>query len=480
MRPILTSIAIFILSLNFFGQENDLPVNWTLEACVDYALENNISIRQSMLDQESADISKSEAIGNYLPSLNGNGSNSWNSGLTQNITTGVLENQVVRNLSVNATAGITLFDGLRNLRVFQRAKLEQLASQYSLKLMKDDIALFVANAYLEILVNKQQLAVLIEQNEVTKEQIELTRETVEVGTAPEGDLLEIEATNADEQQQIIVAENNLRISKINLAQTLLIEDYKNFDIADNEYNIPLTDILSKSPDEILEKAKQERYEVQVAEQQVELAEKDIEIARSSLYPTLNGFINYNTRENDRGRTVGGRLDPDEPTRQIGVVEGTQQAVVTGNFIPETAGPSSFFSQLARNDGLSYGVQLNIPIFNGFATRNSIKRAEVNVRRAEFQLEQAELDLEANVYQAYVDAQGAAKAYEAAEKAVESQRLAFEYAQERFNVGVSNAFELSQSKFRLTNAENRLINAKYDFIFNIKVLELFFGIRVVEY
>lgn len=480
MKLTLTLISFFLLVAFQSLQAQDTPSEWTLEACISYAMDNNISIKQSSLDLNDADISKSEAIGNYLPSLNASASNSWNSGLTQNITTGILENQVVRNLSANATVGLTLFDGLRNLRTLQRAKLEQLASQYSLQLMKDDIALFVANAYLQILVNKQQLEVLRVQNNTTKEQIELTRNSVEAGNAPEGDLLEIEATNADEEQQIVVAENNLRISKINLAQTLLIEDYQNFDIADEEYDIPLTDILSKTPEEIVEKAKQERYEVKVAEQDLEIAEKDIEIARSQLYPTLNGFVNYNTRESDRGRTVGGGIDPDQPTREIGVVEATGQAVVAPNFRVETTGPSSFFDQLSRNDGYTYGLQLNIPIFNGFATRNQVKRREVAVKRAEFQLQQTELDLEANVYQAYVDAQGAAKAYQAAQKAVESQQLAFEYAQQRFDVGVSNAFELSQSKFRLTNAQNRLINAKYDYIFNLKVLELYFGIRVVEY
>lgn len=468
------------MSFQTIAQNNDVPERWTLEACVEYAMENNISIKQSRLDQENADISKSEAIGNYLPSLNGSASNSWNSGLTQNITTGILEQQVVRNLSLNATAGITIFDGLRNLRTFQRAKLEQLASQYSLQLIKDDIALFVANSYLQILVNKQQLAVLVEQNNVTQEQIELTRKTVEVGNAPKGDLLEIEATNADEEQQIIVAQNNLRISKISLAQTLLIEDYQSFDIADEEYDVPLTDILSNSPEDIIAKARQERYEVRVAEQELEIAEKDIEIARTQLYPTLNGFFNYNTRETDRGRTTQGGIDPNSPTRQIGFVENTGQSVVAPNFQVQTIGPSSFFDQLSRNDGYTYGLQLNIPVFNGFATRNQIKRREVAAMRAEYQLEQTELDLESNVYQAYVDAQGAAKAYEAAIKTVESQKLAFEYAQQRFEVGVSNAFELSQSKFRLTNAENRLINAKYDYIFNLKVLELFFGIRVVDY
>jgi len=483
MKMKLTLSILSIILLGCFSglkAQTDIPARWTLEACVKYAMDNNISIKQSMLDLEIADISKSEAIGNYLPSLNGNSNNTWNSGLTQNITTGVLESQVTRNFSVNATSGITIFDGLRNLRVFQRAKLEQLASQYSLQLMKDDIALFVANAYLQILVNKQQLEVLIEQNNVTQEQIEQTRKTVEIGTAPQGDLLEIKAINADEEQQIIVAENNLRISKINLAQTLLIKNYKNFDIADDEYNVPITDIMSNTPEEIIAKSREERYEVKVAEQNVDLAVKDVQIARSQLYPSLSGFINYNTRETDRERTVQAGIDPNNPTRQIGIVESTGGAVVTPNFQFETIGPRDFINQLWRNDGLTYGVQLDIPIFNGFATRNSIKRAEVNTKRAEFQLKQAELDLESNVYQAYVDAQGSAKAYEAALKAVESQELAFEYAQQRYEVGVSNAFELSQSKFRLTNAENRLINSKYDYIFNLKVLELFFGIRIVEY
>ncbi|NEV92890.1 TolC family protein [Psychroflexus sp. YR1-1] len=480
MRSFVVIISIFFLSVQVHAQEKDVPKEWTLEACVRYAMDNNISVKQSRLNIETAEISRSEAIGNYLPSLNGSTSNSWNSGLTQNVTTGILETQTVRNLSANVTAGVTLFDGLNNLRTFQRAKLEKLASQYSLQLMKDDIALFVANSYLQVLVNKQQLELLVEQNLVTKKQLELTRKTVEAGTAPEGDLLEIEAINADEEQQIVVAQNNLRIAKISLAQTLLIEDYQNFDIADEGYDIPLTDILSKTPEEIIEKAKEDRYEVKVAEQNLEIAEKDIEISRSQLYPSLNGFVNYNTRESDRGRSVGAGIDPDQPTREIGVVEATGQAVVAPNFRVETAGPSSFFDQLSRNDGYTFGLQLNVPIFNGFATRNQIKRREVNAKRAEFELQQAELDLEANVYQAYVDAQGAAKAYAAAMKAVESQKLAFDYAQQRFEVGVSNAFELSQSKFRLTNAENTLINAKYDYIFNIKVLELYFGIRVVEY
>lgn len=478
MKKIILIVSIFVIS-NMFSQEEGTQIEWTLEACIKHAFENNISIKQSELDIDEANINKSDAIGNFMPSLNLNANNNWNSGLTQNVVTGVLENQVTRNFSTGATVGINIFSGLQNWRTLQRAKLSQLASQYSLKQMEDDIALFVANSYLQVLVSKQTLAVLEQQNEITRQQIEQTEALIEAGSLPKGDLLELEATNADEQQQIIVAQNDVKISLISLAQSLLIDDYENFDIADQTYDIPITDIMNRDINDIIEQAKEERYEVQIAEKNVEITEKSIEIARAAYYPTLRGFFNYNTRESDRERFISGGIDPDNPTQQIGFVENTGAAVVQPNFLTEVIGPRDFIDQLWRNDGISYGLQLNIPVFNGFATRNNVARNKINLERSKNQLKQAELDLESNVYQAYVDAQGAAKAYDAAQKSVEAQQIAYDYAKERYDVGMSNAFVLNQSKTRLTNAQNRMVQAKYDYIFRIKVLELFFGERPVK-
>lgn len=478
MKKIILIVSIFVIS-NMFSQEEGTQTEWTLEACIKHAFENNISIKQSELDIDEADINKSDAVGNFLPSLNLNANNNWNSGLTQNVVTGVLENQVTRNFSTGATVGINIFSGLQNWRTLQRAKLSQLASQYSLKQMEDDIALFVANSYLQVLVSKQTLAVLEQQNEITRQQIEQTEALIEAGSLPEGDLFELQATSADEQQQIIVAQNDVKISLISLAQSLLIDDYENFDIADETYDIPITDIMNRDINDIIEQAKEERYEVQIAEKNVEIAEKSIEIARAAYYPTLRGFFNYNTRESDRERFISGGIDPDNPTQQIGFVENTGDAVVQPNFLTEAIGPRDFIDQLWRNDGITYGLQLNIPVFNGFATRNNVARNKINLERSKNQLKQAELDLESNVYQAYVDAQGAAKAYTAAQKSVEAQQIAYDYAKERYDVGMSNAFVLNQSKTRLTNAQNRMVQAKYDYIFRLKVLELFFGQRPVN-
>ena len=475
MRNLFTLLFTIFLVGTLSAQEK----KWTLQECLQRALENNISIRQSQLDIEAADLDRIDAIGNFLPALNGQATNSWNTGLTQNVTTGVLQSQTTRNLSLGVTASLNLFDGLRNFKQLQRAKIAKLAAQYSLDKMEDDIALFVANGFLQVILNKENLKVLEAQNTVTTEQINQTRELVDGGVLPRGDLLEVQAQNAGELQSIVEAQNAVQISLISLAQTLLIKDYKNFDIADEGYEVAGEAILLNSPQDIIEKAKEERYEIKIAEENRKLAEQDVELARGAYLPTLGAFVNYNTRESGAGRFLDPVLDPDEPTRQIGFVEGTEQVVVAPNTVSTLGSPLPFFEQLYLNDGISYGFQLSVPVFNGFATRNQVKRNKVNVKRAEYNLEQAKLDLESNVYQAYLDAQGALKAYEAAQVAAESQELAYDYAKDRYDVGLTNAFDFSQSKQRYDNAQIEMNRTKYDYIFRLKVLELYFGVPISE-
>ena len=465
------------LSFTFFASAQQ--GEWTLQECIERALEHNITIKQTELDVELADIDISDAFGNFLPGVNASASNSWNTGLTQNVTTGILQTQTTRNFSAGVTAGLNLFDGLRNLREYQYAKMAKLASEYSLEKMKDDVALFVANAYLEVLFNKENLKVIQAQHEITLEQLERAEALVEAGSLPKGDLLEIRATSANEEQRMIVAENQIRISLISLAQMLLIKDYENFDIAEREYEVYGSEMLEVPVSEVIDVAEEERYEVKVAEMNMELAEKQLDIAKGAYWPTFGAFFNYNTRESGAGRFISAGLDPDEPFREIGFVESTQEVVVAPNMATEIGNPLPFFEQLQLNDGISYGVQMNVPIFNGFATRNQVKRNKVNVLRTEYQLEQTKLDLEANVYQAYTDARGALKAYEAALVAREAQLQAFEYATERYNVGMTNAFDFSQASFNLENAESELVRAKYDYIFKLKVLELYFGVPITD-
>jgi len=189
-------------------------------------------------------------------------------------------------------------------------------------------------------------------------------------------------------------------------------------------------------------------------------------------PTLDGFFNYNTREQGGAVSFNQGLDAANPfsTQTIGVVEGTGQNVITQ--VPNTIVTTTdlgFTEQLYLNDGISYGLSLNVPIFNGWSVKNQVKRSELNVKQLEFVKQQAELDLETAVYQAYTDAKAAKEAFNAAQISVTSQDLAYEYATERYNAGLTNAFDFSQAKLRFDNAQIQLTQSKYDYIFRLKLL-----------
>jgi outer membrane protein len=429
---------------------------WTLEECVVYAVENNLTVAQFELDLENAKIDKSDAIGNLLPSLNANTSYSSNTGFSINPTTNLPTNTTQNNVNAGITTGVTLFDGLRNVHRLNRAKLNKIANQYRLDNLKDDIRLNVANSYLQVISNKERLKVAKAQYAVTEQDLKRTKELVESGVVPRGDLLEIEATAANQEQQIVNAEGQVQISKIGLAQLLQISDYENFEVADEEFAIPPSDILSNSPSTIFAKALEFRNDIKFSKANVELAEKDLSISKGALMPTVGAFFNYGTRYSDVAQIPGAPLTPGGP--------------------PVFFTPS-FSDQLWIFDGISYGAQLNIPVFNGFSTRNNINRSQIAVERAKLQFEQDKLTLENTVNQAYVDVKTFGKAYEAAEKTLEARRLAYEYSKERFDVGLMNAFDFSQAQARVDNAEAEVVRTKYDYIFRLKILEFYFGLPI---
>jgi outer membrane protein len=433
-------IILFLLLVGLQLSAQDKK--WTLEECVDYAIQNNISIKQSELDLKTSSVDKLEAIGGFLPTLNGNANYSVNTGASINPVTNQFQNQTFKSFSASANSNIVLFNGLANWKTLQRAKLNKIANSYRLDKMKDDIALSVANSFLQILFNKEQLKVQLNQNLITKENLKRTQELIDAGSLPAGDIFELQATDATQLQQIINTENALLISKISLCQTLLLEDYINFDISDEIIDLPISTITNETQDAILEKAKESVKDVKIAIANVDVAKKDLALSRSSYLPSLTGFVGYNTRWSE------------SPIY-------------------------NFVEQLSLFDGTAVGLQLNVPILNGFATRGRVQRAKINQERSEFQLKQAELDLERNVYQAYNDVSNAKKAFEAAQKTLEARKQALDFSKARYEVGLLNAFDFSQSTIAFENAQSEMLRTKYDYIFRTKILEFYFGIPLIK-
>lgn len=472
---------ITFLLLLLFGTLQAQTKKWTIEECVNYALEHNISIKLTSLDAYLAGIDKKAAVGSFLPNINGTASHSWNIGLNQNITTGLLENQTTQFTSAGLSANIDIYNGLQNQNRFRRANLAIISAQYQLTKMKDDVSLNVANAFLQILFNKENIKVQKELLANNEKQFNRTQELVNAGSVPRGDLLDIKATVADSKQKVIAAENALLISRLSLAQLLQLDDFQNFDIADEQYEVKQSEVMFQTPDAIYKKALEERVEVKLAKANVEVAEKDVKIARGAFQPNLQGFYSFSTRAGYSRQVVGSAPDVNNPFSTIGSVDinGTPTAVTAPNFVPVLGSADPVFTQFSDNKGHNFGLQLNIPILNGFSARNNVERSKVALEKTKVALSQSQLDLERNVYTSFTDANGAYRSYESAVVALEARENAFNYAKERYDVGMMNAFDFNQAQTLYSNAQSEVLRTKYDYIFRTKIVEFYFGIPITK-
>ena len=474
-KSILFALGLAVFSLPALAQQK----KWSLRECVEYALENNISIQLTSLDVDVAAVSKNDARMAFLPTANAQGSHSWNIGLNQNITTGLLQNQTTQFTSIGATVGFDIYKGMQNQHQFSRARLAEVAAQYQLVKMQEDVALNVANSYLQILFNKENLKVQQQQLAYDNQNLDRVQQLVDAGVVPQGDLLDVKATVATDNQNKIVAENALLISKLSLAQLMQLENFQDFDTDDRDYPTDDTGVLLRTAAEIYERARKERTIVKIARTNVEVAEKDVKVARGAYQPTLRGFYNFNTRAAYADQVIGYGPNIATPTSVIGFIEGTDQAVLQNNFVPILGRRAPIFDQFDQNKGHSFGFSLNVPIFNGFAARNGLQRAKIELERSRITLQQQELDLEQTVYKAYTDAQGALNAYEAAKVTAAAREGSMNYAKERYEVGLINVFDYNQSQTLSVNAQSEVLRAKYDFIFKVKILEFYFGVPLSQ-
>ncbi|KRD08069.1 transporter [Flavobacterium sp. Root901] len=448
---------VFALLFGFGIVGHAQTKQWTLEECVRYALDNNITIKLSELDVKTANIDKRGALGSYLPTVNGNASHSWNIGLNVNPVTNIATTQTTQYSSLGVNANVDIYKGLQNQNAYRRATLSIIASKYQLLKMQEDISLNVANAFLQILSNKEDLKIKKEQLTIDEKRYARSEEMVNAGTIPRGDLFDLKATVATDKQNITVSENNLLISKLSLAQLLQLKEFADFDVVDDTNATDENNIMAQTPIDIYNKAKETRTELKLAQTNLEIAEKNVAIAKGAYQPTLRGFYQFSTSASYSDRLIG----TDPVTKQ-----------------PIYAGPDPVFTQFSDNKGHNFGFQLSVPIFNGFSAKNNVERNKVSLEKSKIDLEQKSLDLQRNVYTAFTDAKGALNTYESATVTLEARQQAYNYAKEKYDVGLMNSFDFTQAQTLLTNAQSDVIRTKYDYMFKIKILEFYFGIPIV--
>lgn len=445
---------------------------WPLETCIQYALENNLQVKQSELNVQLSKANLTQSKGQFLPSVNASATHFYNFGRAIDPFTNQFAEDWVRSNNMNVRADWTLFNGMRNINGYKQSQYDMLANEYALESMEYDISLSITQAYLQILFNEENLRVTLSQLEQTRQQVDRTQKLVDAGGAPRGDLLDIQAQFANEELNRIDQENQLNLSYLSLKQLLQLPG--NADLAVyRPSNLDTTSLrLPQSPAGIIESAYTNYPSIKSAEYSVLSAERGVAVAKSGVSPSLSLTGSIGTGYSGNNKILSDfEQGPDRP---IGFVEGTNQTVFEPTFSPTSSEVTSFGDQVEDNFNRSIGFTLQVPIFNQFSTHTSISRAKIQREIANTQLEQEKQTVRQNIEQSYADALAAFKRYQSTQKSLESLQLAFDYAEKRFDVGVINAVDYNAAKNNLTRAQADLIRAKYEYIFRLKILDFYQG------
>jgi len=281
MKILISILAIGLLS-NVTAQESKV---WTLQECVNYALENNISVKQTELDKNIAVQDVKAAKWNFAPNLNGSASHNYNFGSS----IGASGSRVAADFQSNnfgLNSSVTLFNGFANIHTLKQSQISVKAQEAALEKMKNDISLNVVNGYLQVLFAKEQLKVAESQVDISTVQVDRIAELVKAGAAAEGDLFNVKSTLATDNQSLVVAENSLAIAVLRLAQLLQLPE-ATIEIQDIDLEVSDQAILNEDVSVIYNKANESFPEIKQAELNVEIAEQAVKISRSNFYPTLS-------------------------------------------------------------------------------------------------------------------------------------------------------------------------------------------------
>ncbi len=445
-------ISIFLITCFSISAQQK---KWTLQECVDYALVNNITVRQIQLDGLIAEENMTTAKANFLPTVSGSASQNFNFGSFIG-NDGSRISRDSRGNSFGISSGITIFNGFQNVNLYKQAQLGLKTSQLQLDILKDNMSLNVVNAYLNILLNKEALKLAEEQIAISQKSLDQIQDLVDAGVRPKADLLVSQSQLATDNERLVNTQNSVALSLLNLSQILQVSK-DGFDIENILIDLTNAVLTYNRTNEILSYALANRPEIKNAELNVENAAFNIAIAKSSYYPTLTFGAGLGTSY----QHIQGQDDVipvfDQNTGMITELR-----------------PNGFGEQLENNLGYNFGFNLSIPIFSGFRMDANVNRSKINKEKSSLALEQEKQTLTTNIEQAYADAKASLKQYEASSISMTAQEEAFKNEQEKYDLGVSTSFELDQVRNRLINAQSSFLNAKYNFVFKTKVLDFYMG------
>lgn len=431
------SILIIVLLAVAFTMRAQQP--WTLQQCIDYAMEHNVGILQSRLQQQNADYQLKMSQNAWLPSVNASASEGLGFGQSPSYT-GVYVSDNSSSASVGVSVSMPLFQGLNLYNTNKANELNLQASTQDLEAAKRDLRLAIMAYYMEVVYCKELLGVAEKQLELSESQHQRTQELFEVGRLPESNVYESAAQVATDRASLTEAQNNLMLRLLDITQALELDDVEGFDVVDPEVFMTDDEMPLVSPQATIQHALNHQPEMQAAQLRLQQAHYDLKAAKSAWYPSLSFYGGYSN----------------------GIY----------HYFTDGYANTPIQQQLQTNGRTQLGLSLNIPIFNGMQTKYRVKMTELGIENQQVNIENTSKKLKKEIQQAYYSAVAAKQKYVAADNSLKSSQLAYDYAQAGFEAGKTTLMELNESKNRLYKAESSLLQAKYEYLYRCKVMAFY--------
>lgn len=409
---------------------------WTLEECISYALEQNISVRKSMLSNQSFAYYAEQAKAQRLPSLNGSVSQNFN--WSKGSGTGESGFSGSNNSSYSVNSGVTLFQASRLTNQIKQAELDIEGGKYSLETTRESISLSILNAFLQVLYAEEQVKNSARQIESTAEQVNLAGERLALQVISLADYLQVKSQLASEKLNLANANSQLAIAKVNLMQFMELPVSDDFSIAHPNLEESLNQDRSPEVQNVFATALSIKPQIKHAAINKEIAALDEKIARAGYFPDLSANAGIGSRfssEND----------------------------------------DNYFSQLDNGLSPSLGFSLSIPIYRNKQVKTSIALAKIGYQNAELGETDTKNQLRKNIEQACLDVTSAQIEYEASREKYQATQESSALSDEKFTQGIINSVDYLVSKTNLIVAESQLLQSKYNLIFSYKILDFYLGI-----
>jgi len=474
---------ISVITSTASAQTTSPKTKWTLEECLTYATENNISVKQAELSKRISKNTYMQSKLNLLPTVSANASYSFNFGYSVDPTTYTYQKSNSQSFSPNLQGNLILFSGFQQINTIKKDQYDLQSTNYDFANTINNTALNVTNLFLQAVLNKELVKAAEKQVDISQSQLDVQRARIRAGTMAEASIYDFEAQLARDQATLTTQRNSESIALLTLQIALQLPDEQPFDVVVPEVNVGSVMSFDRvSPHEIFQYAVNNQPAVQSAQAKVMSALYTTKIAKGSLSPTLSvslglhdNYYNQSTRPGNISYSLGDSLH----SKPIFGNLSSAPTIVGYDRLQYsyTYTPIPLSDQLKNNLSTALSFNLSIPIFSGWQKMTNISNARLQMQIQQLNLENTKNSLKKDIYQSYANAKGSADNYVANLKALESQRQAYDVTKKKYNAGLAASFEMEQSRANLAKSESNVIQAKYNYIFSVKVLDYYQGKKI---